>query len=393
MVRPKSHFPVMKYHAGSGQARVWLDGKWYYLGAHGSPESQARYETLLAEYFANGKSMPEDEPTHQVDLPITVHNVAAEYERLIDQRPKLERYRHLCRLLVDEYGNVPAEDFGPRKLAELRDLMVASGNARPTANEYTRQIVRIFKHAVAMELIDVRVRQALEDLPPLRKGDSDAGEYKKRKPADLEHVRAAAEYLSPQARAIIIIQLKTGMRPSEVFNIRPMDIDRSGDNWLYRPEYHKTEGHVGDKSIPIIDEARDALMSFLLRPADQHCFSPAESAQWHRDQRHAARKTSEKQGNRPGTNRKANPKRTPGTKFNKDTLNRAITRACEKAGVPKWTPYQLRHTNASEVAANIGDDYARALLGHTNRAMTENYIHQRIDQETAIQAVRAAPTL
>ncbi len=134
-------------------------------------------------------------------------------------------------------------------------------------------------------------------------------------------------------------------------------------------------------------------MPFLLRPADAYCFSPAESAQWHRDQRTAGRATPVKYGNRVGTNRKENPKRKPGEKFNKDSLNLAVDRACKKAKVPKWTPYQIRHSVATAVADALGIDGARALLGHTGEAMTRRYVHQKQDEAKAIEAARAAPSV
>lgn len=97
--------------------------------------------------------------------------------------------------------------------------------------------------------------------------------------------------------------------------MRPCDIDRSGNEWMYRPESHKTEHHGISKAVPIIGAAKEALTPFLLRADDAYCFSPAESAQWHRDQRTAKRKTPDGPGrNKPGSNRKANPKRQPGDK-------------------------------------------------------------------------------
>lgn len=393
MPRTKRSVPEMKYHV-SGQARIFLDGRYFYLGPYGSTEAQARYDTLVAEYLRNGRKVPQETPTRQLESQVTVANVTAEYRREIDSRPtQLGRYRQLCTLLEDEYGDLPADEFGPRRLADVRELLVATGNARKTVNEYVGVIVRIFKHAVSRELIDILVLQRLETLAPLKRGQTKAKEYKIRQPVDLERVKRTAEYLSPQAKAIIILQTATGMRPSEIFAMRPRDIDRSGPEWFYRPESHKTESHGVVRGVPIVGDAREALTPFLLRDSNAYCFSPAESAQWFRDQRTANRKTPPKQGNTVGSNRKANPKRKPGEKFTKDTLNRAVRRACEKAGVRRWTPYQLRHTAATEVAKAVGIDNARALLSHTSMRMTENYVHQVQDEAKAIEAARHAPSI
>ena len=257
-------------------------------------------------------------------------------------------------------------------------------------NKYTRQITLIFKHAVSRELIEFEVFARLQTLEPLGRGQTEAKEYRKREPADLEDVRAAAEFLSPPIRAILTLQLNTGMRPSEVFNMRPMDIDRSGEEWFYRPEHHKTEGHGVEKAVPIVGPAREALTPFLLRAGDAFCFSPKESAEWYREQRRANGK-----GRREGQEYvpKADPKRAPGLKFNKDALNRAVVCACEKAGVKKWTPYQLRHTAATEVCDAMGIDAARALLGHTSTSMTERYAKRKQDEAKAIAAAKVAPSV
>ena len=51
-----------------------------------------------------------------------------------------------------------------------------------------------------------------------------------------------------------------------------------------------------------------------------------------------------------------------------------MQRAAKKAGVPKWTPYQLRRTNATDVANTHSKEDAQLLLGHGSIATTEIYI-------------------
>ena len=107
----------------------------------------------------------------------------------------------------------------------------------------------------------------------------------------------------------------------------------------------------------------------------------------------AKRKTPKNCGNRVGTNRKKDPKRKPGNKFNKDSLNNAVKVACEKAQVPKWCPYQLRHTAATAVADALGIGGATALLGHLGEAMTKRYVHQKQNEADALRAARVAPSI
>ena len=78
---------------------------------------------------------------------------------------------------------------------------------------------------------------------------------------------------------MVEFQRATGARPTEVCILRPCDIDRSGDVWIYRPESHKTEHHGKDRQIYIGPKAQAALARYLLRDAEAYCFSPAESLQ------------------------------------------------------------------------------------------------------------------
>ena len=146
MPRPKKLVPEYHYHV-SGQARVYLDGRHYYLGEHNSPESRARYFALLREYDANGQRMPERTSTHQIDTPITVAAVTGEDRGYVAERfpdegnQERNRFENLCTTLEDEYGSDPADRFGPRKLSELRDLLVASGNCRSYVNRQIRAVL------------------------------------------------------------------------------------------------------------------------------------------------------------------------------------------------------------------------------------------------------------
>ncbi len=132
----------------------------------------------------------------------------------------------------------------------------------------------------------------------------------------------------------------------EVCLIRPCDVDRSRDVWEYVPSEHKTEHHERSRTIFIGPKAQEVLLPYMLRPADLPCFSPLDSERKRRDQMHAERTTSLRQGNVPGSNRKAKPLRTPRRAYNVDSYRRAIHRGvqgsrCGKVGAES-TPPQRR---------------------------------------------------
>ncbi len=53
------------------------------------------------------------------------------------------------------------------------------------------------------------------------------------RPVDVKHAEAVLPYVAPQVAAMIRLQQLTGMRPGEVVLMRPVDIDRNGNVWIY----------------------------------------------------------------------------------------------------------------------------------------------------------------
>lgn len=393
MGRPKKIVPDYRYHV-SGQAVVTFNGTNFYLGPFDSPESRAKYSRLVAEYIESGLQTPQS-ATHQAATPISVADVCAEYREHIKKRyaksPKeILRLNRLCELLELEHGDCPAADFGPRRLDQVRETLIATGNCRRYVNRLTRSVRQVFRHAISRELINPMVLVKLESLEPLRHGQTSAPESVPVQPVDLDHVRETAKHLSPTLKAMLRIQAATGMRPGELCCMRPCDIDRKiQDKWVYRPAQHKTAHRGKSKAVPILGDARTALTPFLDRAADAYCFSPAESMQWYLDELRLNRKSKVQPSQVDRS--KAEPLKKPGEQYNAGSYRQAITRAAKKAKVPHWFPYQLRHTAGTVVRDALGVEAAQALLGHCRASMTEHYAKQ--SEAKAIEAAMAAPNL
>ena len=90
-------------------------------------------------------------------------------------------------------------------------------------------------------------------------------------------------------------------------------------------------------------------------------------------------------GNKPGSNRKADPARTPDERYTTASYRRAIHRACDKANIARWSPHQLRHAAATEIRKRHGVEMARIILGHRSLGMTELYAER--DMSQAEQAI------
>ena len=154
--------------------------------------------------------------------------------------------------------------------------------------------------------------------------------------------------------------------------MRGMDIDRSGEVWVYRPASHKTMHHGRERVIPLGPKARVILEPFLGRDPGDYLFDPRDAVASRNLARKQARKTpvpTSPVKRKP----KRHPKRRPRRQYDKNAYGQAIRRGCAKAGVPLWHPNQLRHNVATRIRQQYGIEAARQLLGHRSIAVTEVY--------------------
>jgi integrase len=56
-----------------------------------------------------------------------------------------------------------------------------------------------------------------------------------------------------------------------------------------------------------------------------------------------------------------------------DAYRKAIHRACDAAGVPRWSPHRLRHAAATRIVLAEGIEACKAMLGHADIRMATRY--------------------
>ncbi len=403
----KSAF-VPKYclHRPSGRAYVRIHGKVIYVGDYGTAESKAEYGRLVAECAVNPVCIPVRSSATAVSVVELIEAywgfAGTYYARGGKPTSTLDGIRRSLRVLRQLYGTTPANEFGPMALKAVRQAMLESGRlSRTTINKRIDIIRRMFQWAVAEQIVAPAVYQGLQAVAGLRKGRTEAREPTPVLPVADEVVDATLPHLPLVVADMVRFQRLTGCRPGEVCQLRPCDVERSGDVWHYRPESHKTEYCDRKRIIYIGPRAQGVLLPYLVRDAHAHCFQPVESEQQRRDEQRARRKSrvQPSQLNR----RKARPKRTPRTAYNKDSYNRAITRGIEKANaqrrqeaervgndnpvlLPHWHSNQLRHSKATEVRHQFGLEAAQVSLGHAKADVTEVYAER--DTALAVEVAR-----
>ncbi|MHC4538665.1 MAG: tyrosine-type recombinase/integrase [Planctomycetota bacterium] len=292
---------------------------------------------------------------------------ANDYYRGPDGKPtrEPENIRYALKPLVQHCPSLPVEDFGPLMLKVVRQKMIDRGWCRNVVNQRVGMIKRMFKWAASEQLVPASTYHGLQTVGGLRRGRSGARETEPVQPVAEKYVRAVLPFASPTVAAMIQLQLLTGMRSSELASIRPRDIETGGKIWLYRPVTHKTRYRGHERTISIGPRAQKILKRFLKRRTTDYCFSPVESTENRMQQR-----CKSKQDVKVAKNVRS--------RYDKDSYLRAVTyviKAARRVGVdvPDFHPHQLRHTAATRIRKEMGLDAARAMLGHRNLKITDDY--------------------
>jgi len=395
MPRKPGKVPSYCRHKHSGQAVVRIDGRDRYLGRYGTPDSHETYERLVAEWRADHTQLParHDDPGNGHgggrtvnELILAFWNYARAYY-VKDGHPTEEQAGIRCalRFVRRLYGNTPARDFGPLGLKAVREAMIEADISRGVINQYVNRIRRMFRWAVENELVSIDVYQALTAVSGLRRNRSTAREKDPVTPVPEAHYQAALPRLPKIVQAIVQFQRLTGCRPQEACLVRPCDVDRSAEVWCYQPATHKMEHQNRRRRVFIGPKAQEILRPYLDRPTEAYCFSPRESrAAAIARSRRAGKATKKPTGN----SHPLPPNRAPGDHYKRHSYRQAVERACLKAGVPAWTPNQLRHSRATEVRGQYGLEASQTLLGHGRADVTQIYaerdekLAKRIAKET-----------
>ncbi len=124
-------------------------------------------------------------------------------------------------------------------------------------------------------------------------------------------------------------------------------------------------------------KAKEIVKDFLKPDVQAYIFSPRDTM----TQRYGARPTHRR---KPNNERKT--KRRIRDSYTTNTYARAITYACDKIGVPRWSPNQLRHSAATRLRKEFGLDVAQAVLGHKTAEVTQ--VYAELDRGKALDAMK-----
>ena len=355
MPRWNNHIPKLRHHRATDRAVVTIDGRHVYLGRYGTPEAEAEYRRVIAEHITLGEVRAPRRPLAAPSC--TIDELVLRYwrhcEQTMTEPPREKGIKPALRRLRRMYGYVEAAAFDPPALRTLqRSMLTEPGRegrtlGRKHVNSQVRRIRALFKWGVAEGLVPAAVWQALAAVPAIRMGTPGAAETDPVRPVDDATVNATLPHLHPVIADMVRLQRLTGMRPGELCRISADQIDMSGEVWMYRPQRHKTKHRGQAREIPLGPRAQAVVRPYLQRRTlGAALFSPRDRERVHSRMREH---------------------------FDTVTYGQAIRHACDRLGIERWSPNQLRHARATELRREFGLDAAGAVLGHARVETTQIY--------------------
>lgn len=351
---------------GDGRAfAVYPDtgGRRAYFGRYGTQEAENAYREWLSAVLLTSVT---GEPAGKRRPSVTLAELAVDYLAWSDvnhSRGEARNNRETIVRLLDPYcGDLPAIQFGPNALRGFQQHLATSGRfARNTVNSHVKRVRRFLRWCQSRELLPPGTVQELDLVEPLRTGRTTAHETPPVAPVPRDVWTRTLPFLRPTIRAMVQVQYWTGTRPGEVCALRPCDIDRTHEVWLYRPERHKTT-HKGRTLIKAVPPPAQAILEpFLCGPADRPVFVTIR-------------------------------RRVYSTLTYGAAIRRAAKRAREHGvDVPDWSPNQLRHAILTEIRDRLGVAEAQAWAGHSESATTAIYTWTATAELRRIAAALGSP--
>ncbi len=367
--------PKMTHHTASGRARVRIpkalrrpgQPQDLYLGPWGSQEAHRRYAQFLTDIQVGTPP----EVVARAGRPVLVCELAAAWRKHIETTLPgrtedaiigvRSRADIAVALLVEKHHSVRVQDFDSTCLDDIIERMRQSDrwNWR-VGKDHIRRIRSIFAWGVRRKMTPAEVMIDLNTIELPRQGSPGWRPIGPRNVAPLDHVRMVIEDLNlrgqVQVAGILTVQALTGSRCGEIRQARLGELDR--DRRLLVIRRHKHFHLTGQpKAIPLPDSAIAAIDRAILvsgvRDPESAIFTSSRG--------------------------KGQPLKANGVRA-------AIKTACDRLGIPTFTPHGIRRMAATELRRTKGADVAQA-TGHWNKAGMVSLYGAEAEQDLARRGV------
>lgn len=332
--------PTYGHHKPTGQARCYVNGRTVYLGKYGSEDSRIRFGEIVARVVSGRPVDPFVQKSASPDAGLTIHELVlafmrhAETHYTKDGKPtsEISVLSLAWKPLVDLYGFMAVDEFGPLALKAVRQKFVEAGWVRNSCNSGVNRIRRIFRWGVENEMVAPSTLQKLEAVAPLLSGRTEAADNPPRTAVDSARIEAVQKLVRPLVKDLIELQRLTGARSGELLKLTTGMLDRTANVWIAAIADHKSAHRGKSRTLFFGKRAQAILQNYLQDDSAARLF----------------------QMTRLG-------------------YSRAVLRACDKAGIERWCPHQMRNTNSEIVRQEFDLEHVGATLGHAQLDMSAHY--------------------
>ena len=313
---------------------------------------------------------------------------------------------------MEDFWEYPVTCFGSRELTEVQEKLVNTAvisrpkdpaktpkkrlRCRVTINNTIHRIRQLFKWAATRKRIEQdewpALKAQLEMVTPLLRNQTQAWDGPEDRTVSDEVVDATIPHLPDIVADLLRFQRYTGCRPGEAQSLLLGEIDMRPlphyeGTWVYTVPQHKLSWRakhlprkiaIGPKAQEILKKCIPRLNGDPKRAVFSPRFSKRNPTRWCKGGAIKPQSAKRQWVKKPRQVKEV---------YSNGAINTCIKRACEKAGIPPWSPNQLRHTRITEVREGDSLDAASAVGGHSKVDQTQHYARLHLGR-----AINAAKT-
>ncbi len=331
--------------------KIYL-GPWDHAKDKPTPQAVKRFEDLRALWQVDPRAHLEDSP-----YLISIWCDWLESPQAPTKRPaNTDRVERLLFGTEEEpgpYEQCRAADFTAGEFLDWQTTLCNFGYSAWVIGQCRRTLLDLFAWAAIKGKVDETQPAMLALVKPPTQG-TEAGQVRPAKvqtPVSESDFRAALPFLLPASRAACELIWLTASRPSEVLTLLGADVVRTGNiltakkqefelpsgMWAAVRTNHKMARKGFDRVLFFGKRSQAVLKALEMKP-ERFLF--------------------------------LSKRRRP---YNHNSLGNALERACKRAGVPVFTPYQIRHGAAVAALREFSEPEVGVWMGHKSRGVTGRY--------------------
>lgn len=303
-----------------------LDGKTVYESSKSTKLKDAENLLIKRKHMIKEGKQPQVKKIPN----IIFRELAVEYIKWAERQRAYKQKAILINQLVGIFGNYPLRHFSTKMLEQYQTERMQKGNKPATINRHLATIKHMFTKAVDWEYVEEEALKRVRKVKQLEENN------RRLRYLSREECQALIVSCDEHLRPLVIMAINTGMRESEIFNLRwDTHVDlKHGFILLDRTKNGER------REIPINETVRVTLQNVIRRLDIPYVFYNPETRKPYR------------------------------------RVQNSFKTALRKAGIKDFRFHDLRHTFASHlVMAGVDLTTVSRLLGHKDLTMTLRYAH------------------